>query len=318
MARNLTLAQSVRTFDWWKSWFMIFLGCTILAAGFVYFINPYNIVPGGVYGTSVVLHNLFPNIQVGTFGYMLDVPLMLLSIIIFGGGFGARTVVAALTTPGIMNIMTYLSYDDITKQSPATLLDGKIDLSNDIMLASICGAVLIGVGVGLVVRNQATTGGTDIVAMILQKYFKIKFSNGILLVDSMVVIFGIIVLQDWKLPLYSLITIYISTRLIDYVIDGASYDKLLFINTDGKHTDELRSLIINDIKRGGTYIKASGMYSGAEKEMIFLVVSRNQVVSVQNQIKKIDPRAFLVVVDAYDTYGEGFKPFPEEEAISTN
>ena len=313
MANNLSLGQSIRTFDWWKSWIMILLGCTILAAGFVYFINPYNIVPGGVYGTSVVLHHLFPSIQVGTFGYMLDVPLMLLSIIIFGGGFGARTVIAALTTP---DIMTYLSYDDITKQSPATLLDGKIDLSNDIMLASICGAVLIGVGVGLVVRNQATTGGSDIVAMILQKYFKLKFSSGILLVDSMVVLFGIIVLQDWKLPLYSLITIFISTRLIDYVIDGASYDKLLFINTDGKHTDELRNLILYDIQRGGTYIKASGMYTGADKEMIFLVVSRTQVVSVQNKIKKIDPRAFLVVVDAYDTYGEGFKPFPEESSTS--
>lgn len=313
MANNLSLGQSIRTFDWWKSWIMIFVGCTILAAGFVYFINPYNIVPGGVYGTSIVLHNIFPSIQVGTFGYMLDIPLMILSIIIFGGGFGARTVVAALTTPGIMNIMTYLSYDDITNQSPATLLDGKIDLSNDIMLAAICGAVLIGVGVGLVVRNQATTGGSDIVAMILQKYFKIKFSNGILLVDSMVVLFGIIVLQDWKLPLYSLITIYISTRAIDYMIDGASYDKLLFINTDGNHRDELRKLIIDDIQRGATYIKASGMYTGAEKEMIFLVVSRNQVVSVQNRIKQIDPRAFLVVVDAYDTYGEGFKPFPEED-----
>ncbi len=316
MSNNLTLAQSIRTFSWWKSWVMIFIGCTILAAGFVYFINPYNIVPGGVYGTSIVLHHLFPSIQVGTFGYMLDIPLMILSIIIFGGGFGARTVVAALTTPGIMNIMTYLSYDDITNQTPATLLDGRIDLSNDIMLASICGAVLIGVGVGLVVRNQATTGGSDIVAMMLQKYFKIKFSNGILLVDSMVVLFGIIVLQDWKLPLYSLITIYISTRAIDYMIDGASYDKLLFINTDGKHKDELRNLILNDIQRGGTYIKASGMYTGAEKEMIFLVVSRTQVVNVQNRIKQIDPRAFLVVVDAYDTYGEGFKPFPEEDSTT--
>ena len=316
MSNNLTLAQSIRTFSWWKSWVMIFIGCTILAAGFVYFINPYNIVPGGVYGTSIVLHHLFPSIQVGTFGYMLDIPLMILSIIIFGGGFGARTVVAALTTPGILNIMTYLSYDDITNQTPATLLDGRIDLSNDIMLASICGAVLIGVGVGIVVRNQATTGGSDIVAMMLQKYFKIKFSNGILLVDSMVVLFGIIVLQDWKLPLYSLITIYISTRAIDYMIDGASYDKLLFINTDGKHKDELRNLILNDIQRGGTYIKASGMYTGAEKEMIFLVVSRTQVVNVQNRIKQIDPRAFLVVVDAYDTYGEGFKPFPEEDSTT--
>lgn len=313
MAHKVPLYLAVRTFEWWKSWISILLGCTILAAGFVYFINPYNIVPGGVYGTGIVLHHLFPSIQVGTFGYMLDVPLMLLSVIIFGGGFGTRTIVAALTTPGIMNVMTYLSYPDVSVQSASTLLGGKIDLSNDIMLASICGAVLIGLGVGLVVRNQATTGGTDIVAMILQKYFRIKFSNGILLVDSMVVIFGIIVLQDWKLPLYSLITIYISSRVIDYVIDGASYDKLLFITTDGGHTDQLRKLILEDIERGATYIKSRGMYTGADKEMIFLVVSRNEVISVQNRIREIDPRAFLVVVDAYDTYGEGFKSFPEDD-----
>lgn len=313
MAHKVPLYQAIRKFEWWKSWISIFLGCTILASGFVYFINPYNIVPGGVYGTGIVLHHLFPSIQVGTFGYMLDVPLMLLSVLIFGGGFGTRTIVAALTTPGIMNVLTYLSYPDITAQSASTLLGGKIDLSNDIMLASICGAVLIGLGVGLVVRNQATTGGTDIVAMILQKYFRIKFSNGILLVDSMVVIFGIIVLQDWKLPLYSLITIYISSRVIDYVIDGASYDKLLFITTDGGHTEQLRKLIIEDIERGATYIKSRGMYTGADKEMIFLVVSRNEVISVQNRIREIDPRAFLVVVDAYDTYGEGFKSFPEDD-----
>lgn len=313
MGHKKPLIEAVRTFDWWKSWIRIFVGCTILAAGFVYFINPYNIVPGGVYGAGIVLHHLFPSIQVGTFGYMMDIPLMIWALLIFGGSFGARTIVAAMTTPGLMNVMTYLSYPDVSMQSPATLLGGRIDLSNDIMLAAICGAVLIGLGVGLVVRSQGTTGGTDVVAMTLQKFFKLKFANGILIVDSMVVIFGIIVLQDWKLPLYSLITIYISSRVIDFVIDGASYDKLLFITTNGESTERLRKLILEDIERGGTYIKARGMYTGADKEMIFLVVSRNEVIGVQNRIREIDPRAFLVVVNAYDTYGEGFKPFPEDD-----
>lgn len=95
---------------WWFSWAMIFVGCTILAAGYVFFINPYNIVPGGVYGASIVLHNIFPSVQVGTFGYMFDIPLMIIAIILFGGHFGARTIIAAMYTPGAMNIMSRLAY----------------------------------------------------------------------------------------------------------------------------------------------------------------------------------------------------------------
>ena len=89
-----------------SGWFNIFLGCTILAAGFVYFINPYNIVPGGVYGASIVLHNLFPTIQVGTFGYMFDIPLLILSVILLGSKLGSRTIVAALFTPLAMNFLS--------------------------------------------------------------------------------------------------------------------------------------------------------------------------------------------------------------------
>ena len=172
---------------WWISWASIFVGCTIMAAGYVFFINPYDIVPGGVYGASIVMHNLFPTIQVGTFGYMFDVPLLILALILFGGAFGARTIIAALLTPGLMNIMSSLAYPNkeaLYSLDPAQLLGGKIDLTNDLMLATVIGAAMIGVGVGLVVRNQATTGGTDIIAMILQKYAHINFSNGVLIADA--------------------------------------------------------------------------------------------------------------------------------------
>ena len=87
---------------WWRSWFLIFFGCSVMGAGFVLFVNPYNFVPGGVYGMGIVLHNIFPSIQVGTFGYMFDVPLMLVAMLVFGGQFGTRTVLAALYTPCLL------------------------------------------------------------------------------------------------------------------------------------------------------------------------------------------------------------------------
>ncbi|MEG1700158.1 MAG: YitT family protein [Alistipes sp.] len=321
------LLEPMGSWAWWRSWFLIFFGCSVMGAGFVLFINPYNFVPGGVYGMGIVLHNIFPSIQVGTFGYMFDVPLMLTALFVFGGQFGTRTVLAALFTPGFMNILTQLVYPDaaaVHSLDPALLLGGRLDLSHDLLLTCVIGAVVVGIGQGLVVRNQATTGGTDIVAMLLQKYFGIKFSSGILLADGFVVMSGLVVIgfglglgeaahNGWMLTLYSLITIYISSRVVAYLLDGASYDKLLFIISD--HHQELKRFIIEDLDRSATYLKAKGMYTDAAKDMIFLVISRKEVHQVQHKIREIDPAAFVVVTDAYDTYGEGFKAFPDKDVI---
>ena len=171
------------------AWASIVVGCTILAAGFVFFINPYNIVPGGVYGASIVLHNLFPSIQVGTFGYMFDIPLLILSVLLLGAKLGIRTIVAALLTPLLMNTMSRLVYptrEALESLDPAQLLGGSMNMTDHLMLTCIIGAVVIGVGTGIVIRSQATTGGSDIVGMLLQKYAHIRFSRAILLVDFMV------------------------------------------------------------------------------------------------------------------------------------
>ena len=322
------LLEPMGSWAWWRSWFLIFLGCSIMGTGFVLFVNPYKFVPGGVYGMGIVLHNIFPSVQVGTFGYMFDIPLMIVALLIFGRQFGVRTVLAALYTPGFMNVLTRLVYPDaqaVESLDPSLLLNGAIDLSQHLMLTCILGGTIMGAGLGLVVRNNATSGGTDIVAMILNRYLHIRFSRGVLLADSCVVLTGLIVIGfgigsdgnaegGWLLSLYSLICIFVASRVIDYVIDGASYDKLLFIISND-HSEQLREYIIRDMDRSATYLKASGMYSKDDKEMIFLVVSRREVAQVQRKIKEIDPRAFLVVTDAYDTYGEGFKPFPDKETI---
>ena len=315
---------------WWLSWFMILVGCTLLAAGYVLFISPYNIVPGGIYGAGIVLHNVFPSIQVGTFGYIFDSILLVIAFILFGPRFGAKTVVAALLTPGLMNIITKLVYptqEAMEALDPSQMLGGALDMSDHLMLTTIVGAVVIGVGVGFVVREQATTGGTDIVAMILQKYCHINFSTGVLIADSVVVLAGLLVIgfgigtesgtpteNAWQMPFYSLIAIYVSSRVLAFMLDGASYDRIIFIITS-HHNEEFRRYILEDMERSGTYIKTSGMYTNAEKEMVFLVVPRRELVKVQRAIKDYDPQAFMVVANAYNTFGEGFKPMPEKHEL---
>lgn len=295
-----------------------------MGTAYVLFINPYNFVPGGVYGMAIVMHNIFPSIQVGTFGYMFDIPLMITALILLGGKFGIRTVMAAAYTPGYMNLMTRLVYPNaeaIESLDPAQLLGGNLNLSNDLLVAALLGAILTGIGLGIVLRQQATSGGTDIVAMLLQKYTGLKFSTGIFYADGFVVMAGLLVIgfglfigtpdpSGWLLTIYSLVIIYVSSRVLAYMLDGASYDKLLFIITD--HHAELKKFILEDLERSATYIRSRGMYTDAERDMIFLVISRKEVRRVQQQIKQLDPRAFLVVTDAYDTYGEGFKAFPED------
>jgi len=316
---------------WWRSMITIVLGCTIMAGGYAYFVSPYNIVPGGVYGMGIVLHNIFPAIQVGTFGYIIDVPLLTSAIIVFGRQFGGRTLFAACLTPGLINFFSWIAFPDqesLRSLDPSKMFGGAIDLSNDLMLASLLGAVLIGLGVGLVLRNQATTGGTDIIAMFLQKFARMKFSTGILLADTCVVLSGLVVIGfgigaengadggsgSWLLSFYSLITIYVASRVLAYVIDGASYDKLIFIISNDRR-DALRDFIIRDLDRSGTYLKSKGMYTEQEREMIFVVVSRKEVHLVQNKVREIDPKAFMVVTDAYETFGEGFKQFPDKDTV---
>ena len=194
------------------------------------------------------------------------------------------------------------------------------------MLACVMGATLIGIGTGIVVRNQATTGGSDIVGMLLQKYCHIRFSKAILLVDGAVVCFGLLVIgfgigsaedstqPSWHLSFYSLIAIFIISRVIAYMINGSKNDKLIFVISD-KQMTALHSYILKDLDRTATCIKSSGLYTGKEKEMIFLVVSYKEVAGVKHTIKAADPKAFVVVTDAYDTFGEGWKQLPSPNEI---
>jgi len=295
MPRNVPFSRK-----WLLQWAQIIVGSLILATAFVLFINPYDIVPGGVYGLGIILHSVFPDIQVGTFGLAFDIPLLITALIVFGPRFGAKTVVSAVVTPLFMNLLTFLCGED-----PATMLGGHIDLSGDMVLAALFGGILGGVGLGLIFKTNATSGGTDIISMIVHKYLHIPIARSMMFVESVIVIIGLLVFGDWKLPLYSIITIFLMTRTIDYIIGGASNEKLLFIISE-KH-EEIRKYVLDNLSRGGTYIKSSGMYTKADKNMIFVVISRRELALVQSYIKEVDPLVFMVVVNAHETLGDGFK-----------
>lgn len=131
-----------------------------------------------------------------------------------------------------------------------------------------------------------------------------------MVVDSVVVLFGLLVLGDWKVPLYSLVTIFVATKVIDFVLEGGSGDKLVFILSD--HHDKIRSFVLDELSRGGTYIHSAGMYTNTPKEMIFVVISRREMPLLQDCVRGADPQAFMIVVNAHETLGDGFKTFQEK------
>ncbi|MEI6696202.1 MAG: YitT family protein [Bacteroidota bacterium] len=292
--------------QWFIAYSLIVLGSFILACGFVFFINPYNIVPGGVYGIGIVVHHLVPGIPVGLFGLAMNIPLTILGIRILGPRFGVKTVIGMVLASVFMDVITFLIGDE----NPKTMLNGSINLSNDVLLACVFGGVLIGFGLGLIFKAKATSGGSDIVAMIISKYTRLPLGQLMIYVDSVIVLLGLVVFRDWKVPLYSWIVIFITGKVIDVVLEGVSYDKTLFIISD--KYQEISDKILTDINRGGTFINGNGMFNNAEKKIIFTVVNRRELAVLQEFIHQIDPNAFLTVIDANEILGKGFKSLEEK------
>ena len=304
----MAFVQNEKLFSkkWFIAYALIVIGSFILAAGFVFFINPYNIVPGGVYGIGIVVHHLtkglfsfWPTgIPVGLFGLVLNVPLTIIGIKVLGPRFGVKTVIGFVLTSVFMDMLTMI----VGENDP-------LGLAGDVLMACVFGGVLIGFGLGLIFKSKATSGGSDIVAMIIAKYTRLPLGQLMIYVDSVIVLFGLVVFQDWKIPLYSWIVIFVTGKVIDITMQGVSYDKTLFIIS--KEFAQIRDKIINDLNRGGTYIPGKGMYNDADKTIIFTVLNRRELAILEEYIHQIDPKAFVTVVDANEILGEGFNKISE-------
>jgi len=299
--------EKIFTKEWFKVYSLIVAGTFIMAAGFVLFINPYKIVPGGVYGIAIVIHYLTEGvfswwpagIPIGLLGLTMDIPLTLLGLKILGPRFGIKTVFGFILTASFMDLLTYFVGQD-----------DPLQLGDQLLLASVFGGVMIGFGLGLVFRSRATSGGSDIIAMIIKKYTGWPLGQLMIIVDSAIVLVGLAAFGDWKIPLYSWIVIFITGKVIDITLRGISYEKTMFIISD--QYEEIRMKIIKDINRGGTVIKGQGLYSEKEKNLIYTTVSRREYQMLKDFIRDIDPKAFVTVIDANEVLGNGFKPLREE------
>ncbi len=281
---------------WIRNYTFIIIGAFIMASGFVLFITPYKIVPGGVYGISIVLHYMLGT-PVGLMALAFDIPLTLIGIKVLGPRFGMKTVVGFFATALFIDTLTYFYGTDPLVQ-------------DDALLSSIFGGLFIGVGLGLIFKAKATSGGSDIVAMMISKYTKLPLGQLMILVDGLIVVVGLIAFQDWKIPLYSLIVIFITGKVVDVILEGMSYDKVLFIISD--KTEEIKRKIVQDLNRGGTLVHGEGMYSGNEKTVVFTVVTRREMSMLQEFIHTIDPSAFVTVLNSNEILGNGFKSLKDK------
>lgn len=284
----------------------------LFAVGDVMFVNPYRLAPGGTYGLANVFNTLWPW-KISYYALCMDIPLLLLGTYILGPRFGAKTVITTLLIAFFIFVLeSTWGYAPLIHEgfieNPAP---GALNFVPDYFLNTIVSALIYGVGLGLIFKSGATSGGSDIIAMIVNKYVKLSLGTLVLIVDSIITLTTFFAFKQVRLPIYSLFLIAVESKVIDMVIDGVKVYKTLFIITDRQ--EEVRNAIVNDLNRGGTCFKGTGLYEGQERNMIYTTVSRGEFIKLKEGIHKIDPNAFMNVIDSSEIMGNGFKALPNEE-----
>lgn len=266
----------------------IVIGSILVALSLNLFFVKLKIAPGGVSGFATVIYYL-TNIPVGTVIFALNIPLFLMGIIDFGKKFLIKTFLATLLMSFVVDHTTFLP-----------------QLTEDMLLASIFGGIIMGVGLALVFKGGATTGGTDILAKVVNKHFKsFNISEQLFMIDAIVVITAMIVFKDFDIGFYSIITILVAAKSIDIVLEGVGFSKALFIISDAG--EEIAKGIMYEIDRGVTGLNGEGMYTQVDKKILLTVADRRQIHKIKEIAKKHDNEAFIIVTDVREVLGEGFK-----------
>ncbi|WP_017380199.1 YitT family protein [Paenisporosarcina sp. TG-14] len=264
----------------------IIIGAAIIAVGFNVFLLPNEVASGGVSGISTILYGLF-DWKPGFVQYAFNIPLFIAGVIFLGKQFGARSLAGTLTLP--LFVLLTASWE------PATL---------NPLLGALFGGISVGVGLGIVFRGRASTGGTDLAAQIIAKYTGFTLGRSVMLIDGFIVLSAAVVF-DIEKGLYALIGLFVTTKTIDIIQLGFSQSKMVYIITNRQ--EEIRDAIYNDVNRGVTRLSAFGGYTEQERPILLVVVYQTEFTKLKQVVKKVDPAAFVIVTDAYEVVGEGFK-----------
>jgi uncharacterized membrane-anchored protein YitT (DUF2179 family) len=305
------------------AYFYLVLGSALFAVGDVMFVNPYHLAPGGVYGLANVFNALW-GWKISLAGICMDIPLLIIGTIILGPKFGVKTIISVILIP----VFTYLleitwGYDPVIYDYSRGFFEANPDVDfyinesgylkgfvPDFFLNTVVAGLIYGLAIGVIFRSGATSGGSDIISMIIHKYTKISLGTLVLIVDSLISLTTLIAFDDFRLPIYSIILIFIESKIIDLVVEGVKSYKTAFIVTD--KIDEVRDFIIKDLDRSGTVFAGSGLYQGAERKMIYVTLNRSDLVKLKANLRFLDPNAFVNVIESSEIMGNGFKALPTE------
>ncbi|MDD1504034.1 YitT family protein [Lysinibacillus sp. CNPSo 3705] len=264
----------------------VIVGAAIIAIGFNVFLLPNQVASGGVSGISTILHGLF-GWNPGFIQYAFNIPLFIAGVVVLGKKFGIKSFIGTITLPFIVLLTN--------SWGPWT---------DNPLLGALFGGIVVGLGIGLVFKGNTSTGGTDLLAQIITKYSGISLGTSVLLIDGIIAISAAIVF-DLEKGLYALIGLYVTTKTIDIIQLGLSQSKMVYIIT--MKQDEVRDAIYAEIDRGVTKLPAIGGYTSEARPVLMVVVYQTEFTKLKQLIKNVDPSAFVIVSDAYEVLGEGFK-----------
>ncbi len=273
------------------AWTQIVLGCMIGGAAYPLFLTPCNIAPGGLTGVGMILNYLF-GLPIGTTSLLLNIPLFIIGFRTIGQLFVIRSLVATVLFSVAIDVLNL----------PA--------LTSDPMLGAIFGGALLGVGLGLILRGGATTGGTDMMAkMVHQKLTFISTGMVLMLIDCIVVIFAAVYIGTTE-ALFAMVCIVVDGKIIDMVMLGLSKNKACFVMSD--QWESISQHILNDMDRGATQLSARGAYSGKERPVLLCVLPPQEVARFKEIVRKEDEHAFMFITEAHEALGEGFDKLMEQ------
>ncbi|MDK2785149.1 MAG: hypothetical protein PWQ41_931 [Bacillota bacterium] len=260
-------------------------GALITALGLNLFLVPNRIAAGGVSGLATLLYYLF-GLPVGPTMLAINVPLFLATVRFLGGRFGVRTLAGAALLSFFVSLTARLG-----------------PLTTNTLLAAIYGGIASGVGMGIVFRAGGTTGGTDLAAALMHRFLRLSFGKGLLLIDSLVITAAGVVFSP-ELALNALLTLFLTSRVIDLVQEGETYAKAAFIISD--RTEPIRRAILAELGRGVTVLKVKGGYTGREREALLCVVTQAELPRLKRLVAACDRQAFVLVGSVHEVLGEGW------------
>ena len=260
------------------------VGSFIMATAVSLFLLPNELSSGGFSGIGTILYYLC-NIPVGLTIFLLNLPLFTVATYKIGKGFLIKSIIGTIF---------YSIFID--------LLDVVEPITNDKILACIYGGLLTGVGTALILRGQASTGGSDLLSIIIKRYKNnFKTSSLIIIIDSIIILLNTIFFRKIEIGLYSAITIYLMGKIIDILFEGIYFTKLIFIVSE--KNEEIAKIINNKIQRGVTGLYGKGMFTNTKKMVLMCAVGRNDLIELKKQIKQIDSEAFLIVANSREVLG---------------